>query len=103
MEYRLIVHYVVPQRKLKVVDQFTDTKALCLGDSITMFPGKVGTESHTSCNSVSVQHTSWKFVSWRPSMSEGMRSALVGLPKITKLGTNVRFHSQSNDTFAVSI
>lgn len=49
---------------------------------------------------MTVKHTSWELVSWRPGVTESVRSALMGLPKVSILRLDVRLHSLSNDSIA---
>ena len=49
---------------------------------------------------MTVEHAGWKLIPWRPGVTEGMWSALVSLPKISILGSDVRLHGLADDLIA---
>ena len=46
---------------------------------------------------MTVEHTSWELISWRPGVAESMRSALMGFPKVSILSSDVELHSFSDN------
>ena len=49
---------------------------------------------------MTVEHTSGELVSWGPGVAEGVWSALVSLPKVSVLGSDVRLHGFTDDLIA---
>merc|ERR1719353_1065232 len=70
----------MPQGKLQIADQFQDSFEVILRNPISS-SGKICAISHAGCDGVSVEHTSWKLITWRPGVTESVWPQLVSFPK----------------------
>merc|ERR1719310_2196319 len=93
----VVVHNWMPESKFHGADQFEDSVQLLFGDPVSL-PREEGPVAHASANSMTVEHPSWELISWRPGVAEGVRSALMSLPKISVLIFHIRLHGHANDS-----
>jgi len=99
LDKTVVVHDWMPKGELHIVDELENSSELFLREPVSL-SGKEGTVTHARGNGMTVKHTSWELVSWRPGVTESVRSALMGLPKVSILRLDVRLHSLSNDSIA---
>ena len=64
---------------------------------------QIGSKAHPGCDRVSVQHTGGQLVAGGPSMSVGVRTALMRLPQVAVFGSDVGVQSLTNDQVAFGL
>ena len=95
----MVVHDVVPECKFHIADKFHDSVKFGFSDPLSNV-SKIRSITHAGTNGVTMEHTSWELITWRPGVTESVWSALMGLPKVTILGSDVTLHGFTNNDIA---
>jgi len=95
----VVVHDRVPHGQLHLGEEREDASELGLGDE-ALEHGELRAVAHAGGHGVAVQHARGQFVPGRPGVPERVRAALVCLPQIAVLGTDVPLHRFADDEVA---
>merc|ERR1719265_3136611 len=91
-----VVHDRMPERESESAEEAQDPVHLVHVDEATALRQE-GTVAHARRNSVSVEHTRWELVSWRPCVPISMRPALVRLPEVAIFRLHIGVHRHAHD------